>query len=121
MTRLPFLPLALLFVSTAFAQTNPTDSDTLKALLTEVRQLRHDLQSTTVATQRVQILVYRAQAQESVVKRTQERVDDSRSRLAQVRSEQHSRAATMKQIEEKKSRTETPAGNKKSLMIRSLK
>jgi hypothetical protein len=46
MKRLSFLPLALLLVSTAFAQTNPTDSDTLNALLTEVRQLRHDLQTT---------------------------------------------------------------------------
>jgi chromosome segregation ATPase len=98
-----------------FAQTSPTDSDTLKALLTEVRQLRHDLQTTTVAAQRAQILIYRVQAQETVVRRMQERVDDARSRLAQVRSEQNNRALGMRQIEEKKSRSETPTTEQKDL------
>jgi hypothetical protein len=52
MKRLSFLPLTLLLASTAaFAQTSPTDSDALKALLTEVRQPRHDLQTTTAAAQ----------------------------------------------------------------------
>ncbi len=84
-----FLVLTLLLVSpTAFAQTVPTDSDTLKALLVEVRLLRRDLQTTTVAAQRAQILVYRVQALESVVRRMQERIDDTRSKLAQIRSEQ---------------------------------
>src|SRR6266478_4396039 len=100
MKRLSFLPLALLLVSTAFAQTNPTDSDTLKALLTEVRLLRHDLQTTTVAAQRAQILVYRAQAQESVVRRVQERVDDTRSKLAQTRFEEKRLSAAAKQKEQ---------------------
>jgi hypothetical protein len=115
MTRLSFLPATLLLVSTTFAQTNPTDSDTLKALLTEVRQLRQDLRTTTVAAQRAQILIYRVQAQESVVRRMQERLDDARSRLAQVRTEQSNRAASIKQIEEKKSRSETPASEQKDL------
>jgi hypothetical protein len=53
MKHLSFLVLTLLCVSpTIHAQTAPTDSDTLKALLAEVRQLRHDLQATTVAAQR---------------------------------------------------------------------
>jgi chromosome segregation ATPase len=115
MKRLSFLPLALLLVSTAFAQTNPADSDTLKALLAEVRLLRHDLQTTTVAAQRAQILVYRAQAQESVVRRMQERVDDTRSKLAQIQSEQRSRASSVKQIEEKRSRSETTTAEQKEL------
>jgi chromosome segregation ATPase len=116
MKRLSFLVLTLLFVSpSVLAQTAPTDSDTLKALLAEVRQLRHDLQATTVAAQRAQILIYRVQAQESIVRRMQERVDDARSTLGQVRSEQKSHAASIKQIEEKRSRTDTPASEKKDL------
>ena len=115
MKRLPFLPLALSLASTAFAQTNPADSDTLKALLTEVRQLRHDLQTTTIGAQRAQILVYRAQAQESVVRHMQERVDDTRSTLAQVQSEQRNRASTIKQIEEKRSKSETTTTEQKEL------
>src|SRR5260370_17419070 len=99
MKRLSFLPLALLLVSTAFAQTNPTDSDTFKALLTEIRLLRHDLQTTTVAAQRAQILVYRAQAQESVVRRTQERVDTTRYKLSLLQSEPRNRATSINQTE----------------------
>jgi chromosome segregation ATPase len=110
-----FLPLALLLTSSGFAQTNPTDSDTLKALLTEVRSLRHDLQTTTAAAQRAQILVYRAQAQESVVRRMQERVDDTRSKLAQIQSEQRNRAARIKQIEEKRSQSDTTTAEQKEL------
>jgi hypothetical protein len=115
MKRLSFLPLTLLLASTTFAQTNPGDLDTLKALHSEVRLLRQDLRTTTVAAQRSQILVYRAQAQESVVRRMQERVDDTRSKLAQIQSEQRNRAASIKQIEEKKSRSETPAAEQKDL------
>jgi chromosome segregation ATPase len=110
-----FLPLALLLTSSGFAQTNPTDSDTLKDLLTEVRSLRHDLQTTTVAAQRAQILVYRAQAQESIVRRMQERVDDTRSKLAQIQSEQRNRAARIKQIEEKRSQSDTTTAEQKEL------
>ncbi len=115
MKRISFLPLILLLGSTAFAQTNPNDPDTLKALLTEVRQLRQDLRTTTVAAQRAQILIYRAQAQESVVRRMQERVDDTRSKLGQIQSEQRNRAASIKRIEEKKSRSDTPANEQKEL------
>jgi len=45
----------------------------------------------------------------------QERADDARSKLAQIRSEQKSRAASMKLIEEKRSRTETPASEQNDL------
>jgi chromosome segregation ATPase len=116
MKRLSCLSLTLLLVTPpAFAQTTPTDSDTLKALLAEVRQLRHDLQITTVAAERAQILIYRVEAQESVVRRMQEHVDDARSRLAQVRFEQNNRTTTIKQIEEKRSRSETTATEQKNL------
>ncbi len=112
MKRLWFLPLTLLSVSAAFAQTDPTDSDTLKALLTEVRLLRHDLQTTTVAAQRAQILVYRAQAQESVVRRVQERVDDTRSKLAQTRFEEKRLSAAVKQNEDLLSNNDNPTTRK---------
>jgi chromosome segregation ATPase len=115
--RRPLLlvPSLLLISMPVFGQSASNDSQTLQALLAEVRQLRHDLQTTTVAAQRAQILIYRVQAQESVVRRMQERVDDARSRLAQVRFEQNNRAVSIKQIEENKSHSETPPTEQKDL------
>jgi chromosome segregation ATPase len=123
MKRLSLLLLTLLFSTAAFAQSNSNDPDTLKSLLSEVRLLRHDLQTTTVAAQRAQILVYRAQAQESVVRRTQERIDDTRSKLAQIQTEQRNRASTIKQIEDKRSQSETTTAEQKEIeqMLAQLK
>src|SRR5216683_4650595 len=112
MKRLSLLSLTLLCSTAAFAQTDSNDSDTLKSLLSEVRLLRHDLQTTTVAAQRAQILVYRAQAQESVVRRTQERVDDTRSKLAQTRFEEKRLSAAAKQNEELLSNDDNPTTRK---------
>ena len=109
------IPSLLLISMPAFGQSGSSDSQTLQALLAEVRQLRHDLQTTTVAAQRAQILIYRVQAQESVVRHMQERVEDARSRLAQVHFEQNNRAASIKQIGEKKGRSETSPTEKKDL------
>jgi hypothetical protein len=112
MKRLSVLPLALLLTSTAFAQANATDSDTLKALLTEARLLRHDLRTTTPAAQRAQILVYRAQAQESIVRRMQERVDGTRSKLGQIQSEQKGLMTAAKHDQDILDRTDNPATRK---------
>jgi hypothetical protein len=113
MKRLSFLLLVLLLISTtAFAQTNSTDSDTLKSLLSEVRQLRRDLQTTTVAAQRAQILIYRTQAQESVVRRMREHVDDTRSKLAQIQYEEKSLTAAAKQNQDLVDHTDNPTTRK---------
>lgn len=116
MHRFCLLILGLLLVSApAFGQSTSNDSQTLQALLEEVRQLRHDLQTTTIAAQRAQILIHRVEAQESVVRLTQERVATARSGLAQIRFEQETRAATLKQLEEKQSNAETPPAEQKQL------
>src|SRR5216683_3907125 len=112
MKRLSLLSLTLLCSTAAFAQTDANDSDTLKSLLSEVRLLRHDLQTATVAAQRAQILVYRAQAQESVVRRMQERVDDTRSRLTQIQSEQRRLTAAVKQNQDLLDNTDNPETRK---------
>jgi len=86
MRRAWFLLLALLAASTAaFAQSASTDSQTLQSLLAEVRQMRKDLQTTTVASHRVQILLYRLQSQQAAVARARQRVDEVHSKLAEVR------------------------------------
>ena len=87
MHRLFLFALGLLLASTvSVGQTASADSQTLQALLAEVRQLRKDLQTTTVASQRVQILLYRAQLQETVVAGAQQRLDAMHSKLVEAQS-----------------------------------
>ena len=110
----PFLLIpTLVFLSMpVFGQSASTDSQTLQALLREVRQLRQDLRTITIASQRAQVLLYRLQSQESVVRRMQERVDDTRSKLAQIHAEQKRLITALKQYEDSVSHTDNPAQEK---------
>lgn len=100
MNRLSFLALGvLLFSPVCFGQSTNSDSQTLQALLLEVRQLRQDMHSTLVATQRAQILIYRLQAQEAAVARTSQRLTETREKLTQLREEQTMLAENAKQRE----------------------
>ena len=102
MHRAWFLVVGLLLNSpTSFGQTPSSDSQTLQALLAEVRQLRQELRASTVAAQRVQILLYRLQIQEAAVARAQRRMDDARSAFSQTQAEVKMMASGIKQIEDK--------------------
>jgi len=95
------LMLGLLLCSgPVFAQSTSTDSQTLQALLAEVRQLRMDLRNTTAAAQRAQILLYRLQAQETVVAHASQRLDETRLKLAQTQDERKHLAAEIKHQED---------------------
>jgi chromosome segregation ATPase len=59
MRRLLLVIATLAVPTLAVSQNNQPDSQTLRALLEEVRLLRQDLHTTTVAAQRVQIALYR--------------------------------------------------------------
>ena len=113
MNRSWLLVLSLLLISpAAFSQTSSTDSQTLQALLTEVRQLRQDLRTTTVAAQRVQILLHRLQGQEASVARVQRRVDEAQSNLAQQQFELKRLTSEIKLREDMQSNTQNPAERK---------
>ena len=73
--------LTSVIVTTTHAQTASPDTQALQALATEIRHLRQDLQATTIATQRVQIVLYRLQTQTAMVTRAASRLDDLRSSL----------------------------------------
>ena len=79
------LLVPVLVVSTlGFSQTPQSNSQTSKALLEEVRLLRQDLRTTTVAAQRVQIALYRLQLQDAAVARAVAVVEETHSRLTQL-------------------------------------
>jgi len=113
MNRSGFVVLGLLLTSTvAFGQTSPTDSQTMQALLAEVRQLRKELRTTTVAAQRVQILLYRLQIQEAAVERAERRAAEAHDGLAHTQSEQKHFASEIKLRGDMQSNTQNPAERK---------
>ena len=62
----------------AVAQTSSPDSPVLEALLTEIRGLRQDLQTTAATIQRVQILMFRVQTEAQFVSRASDHADQAR-------------------------------------------
>jgi chromosome segregation ATPase len=76
------IAFALFTSAEAFSQTPAKEPDALQALLTEVHQLRQDIEAVTVASQRVQIALYSLQMQDAAVARTQQRLDAVRNKCS---------------------------------------
>src|SRR6266853_2906586 len=109
------IPVFLLVPAPIYGQSSSTDSQTLQALLAEVRQLHHDLQTTTIAAQRAQILLYRLQGQEAIIARASQRLDDARARLAEVQSNRTKLTADIKVYEEIVSQTGNSPTDRKQI------
>jgi len=103
---------ALTFVTAAGAQTASPDTQALQALVAEIRQLRLDLQTTTIATQRVQIVLYRLQTQTAMVTRASSRLDDARSTLGGLQSDKKTLSQHALQLEESAKSTQNPLERK---------
>ena len=101
MRRVYFLIFVVFVVTAAaFGQTSSSDSQTLRALLSEVRELRHELQSSLTRIQSAQILLSRLQIQEVAVTRASQHLDDARSKLAEVQVVLKREAAEIKHFED---------------------
>jgi len=110
-----FVLSSLVFSTACFGQTTTGDSQTLQALLFEVRQLRQDLQTTTIAGQRVQILIYRLQGQEAAVARASQRLDEAREKVARIQDQREHVVAEVKRFEDSLSGTVNPATQRKDI------
>jgi peptidoglycan hydrolase CwlO-like protein len=116
MLRPSFLPFVLVLVSTpALGQTNSKDSQTLQALLTEVRQLRQDFEATALVMHKMQVLLYHLQTQNTTVARLSRSVDDAHAEVNQVEDERDKLAADIKQHEEFISNTANASGDRKAV------
>lgn len=94
MQRLFLLILVVLATPAAtVGQTAPSESQTLQALLAEVRGLRHDLQVSLTRVESAQILLSRLQIRQVAVTRASQHVDETRSKLAEVQLVQKTEAA----------------------------
>src|SRR5215472_16747876 len=92
--------VAVIASTLVFAQSTQCDSQSLESLVKELRMLRQDLVTTTVAAQRVQIVLYRLQGQQTAVQRSTERRDLSRDRLINTASQIKQVTANIQQNED---------------------
>jgi chromosome segregation ATPase len=73
-----------LLASSALGQTSAKEQDKLQALLSEVRQLRQNIELMTVASQRIQIALYSLQMQDAAVARTTQPLDGARNKCLEL-------------------------------------
>src|SRR5258707_14524273 len=77
----------------AFSQTAiRSDSQTLQAILLEIRQLRHDLQTSNAMAARAQIALYRLQRENEAVNHAMQRLNDARSKSETLGTEKNNKA-----------------------------
>jgi chromosome segregation ATPase len=101
MRRAFFCVLALLAISgLAVAQSATSDTQTLQALLNEVRALRQELRVSLNRTQTMQILLVRFQMQEGAIARASDRVNDARQKLLDTQIHQKELTAEAKRLQD---------------------
>ncbi|HUJ33373.1 MAG TPA: hypothetical protein VLY23_18975 [Candidatus Acidoferrum sp.] len=113
MRRASFLILVVLVLpGTALGQAASPDSQTLQDLLTEVRGLRQDLHASLARVERAQILLSRLQTQQAAVTRASDRLDDMRSRLADVQTNEKQLATNLARVQDALGAEQDPAHRK---------
>ena len=107
MLRAAFLFLSLVsFAPLSPAQSPEPQTRTMEALLSEIRQLRQDLQAAAIATRKAQIVIYRLHVQAAVVERATDRLENAKGELVQLDTQKQSLIEQIKQLEEMKDRPE---------------
>ena len=86
------------------AQNRDADSQTLRAILNELRSIHEDMR----VTETTQLLVAELEMQQSVVNRAVEKADAARSKLSDIHSDQKRLAAEMKIAEEQMDKATNP-------------
>jgi chromosome segregation ATPase len=84
----------------------------LQSLLSEVRTLREDLRAAIVTAQRMQIVLYRLQVQETAVARATQKLEEVRGQLAQLEESKKSMVGSVQQLEEQLGGTQDPNARK---------
>ena len=97
-----------LMPSVAMSQTAPADSQALQAILSELRQLRHDLQTSNAMIARAQIVLYRLQRQAEAVEQARQRRNDARLRLAQAESDKGKKAIQIQSAKDAANHSDAP-------------
>ena len=113
MYRMTFLALGVLLSAPVVrSQSTSAESQSMQALLLEVRHLRQDLQTAAIGARRIQILIYRLHAQEAAVARATQRLDEANMQLAQLQAQRKYEAMQLKRYEDMKERIDNAAERK---------
>jgi len=80
-----------------------------QSLLAEIRQLRQDLQATAATIQRVQLVMFRMQAEASLLSRATERLDNARSRCEQAQMQRKMLTAEVESAEYRQRNSQNPS------------
>ncbi len=101
--------LLIALTSTSLAQTAHSDSQTLDAILAELKEIHHELRS----TQAMQTLLAELGAKQSVVNQAVERVDRERSGLIQIQSDQKRILSELDRAQDKVDQSSDPTEQKR--------
>jgi hypothetical protein len=107
------LLLLLCFVPVIFAQSS--DAVLTQTLINEIRALRQDLEATNVTSQRVQIALFRLQSQTAIVNTAQQRLDETRTKLAEAENNRRRAISQFQSMEEANRNGLTDATEKKHI------
>ena len=94
----------MLVVETAPAVAQPVSSDSQMTppMLKEIRELRQDLRNVAATIQRVQIVMYRLQAQAALVDKAAQRLDQARGECKQAQAQQTMMKSEIERAETRK-------------------
>ena len=103
--------LACLFLlpPIALAQRDAIEAQSLKTIADEIHQLRRELKTVSVLSQRVQIALYRLHNQETELELAHQRADRAHSRLADIQSNQRELSSRLQQEKDAQLRATDPS------------
>jgi hypothetical protein len=100
-------------VGAAYGQASPSDTQTLQAILAELRGMHNDLR----LSQTMQILLAEMQLQQSVVNKAQDKRDSLKNSLDQVQLQEKNIPQQIAQFEERADASIDPAQKKQMLQV----
>jgi hypothetical protein len=114
MIRTVVLAVSSLLLSSVAVCQSPAcpETETMQSLLTEVRQLRQDLQTVSVAARKAQIVIYRLYVQEAIVRNVSENLNSTKNALDGMRMSREYQREQLKQFEERMESSEDPSKRK---------
>ena len=96
----------------AVAQERSPDAQITQSLLTEIHQLRLELQNSAATVQIVQIAIYRLEAQSAILDRARQALEDVRTHCKQQEAQRKMVTDQIEEAEAQKRDSQNPSGQK---------